>query len=60
VRHCGLATALVHRGVVDCRARGAGAVVIAAEADDTPKAMYAAMGFRPLAVVHKYLLRLDR
>jgi ribosomal protein S18 acetylase RimI-like enzyme len=60
VRHCGLATALIHRGVVDCRARGAGAVVIAAEADDTPKAMYAAMGFRPLAVVHKYLLRLDR
>jgi ribosomal protein S18 acetylase RimI-like enzyme len=59
VRHRGLATALIHRGVADCRARGADGVVIVAEADDTPKAMYAAMGFRPLAVVHKYLLRLD-
>jgi ribosomal protein S18 acetylase RimI-like enzyme len=60
VRHRGLATALIHRGVADCRARGAAAVVIAADATDTPKAMYAAMGFEPIAIVHKYLLRLDR
>jgi GNAT superfamily N-acetyltransferase len=60
VRRRGLATALIHRGVADCRARDAEAVVIAADAGDTPKAMYAAMGFRPVAVVHKYLLRLDR
>ncbi len=60
VRHRGLATALIHRGVADCRARGAGAVIIAADATDTPRAMYAAMGFQPVAVVHKYLLQLDR
>jgi GNAT superfamily N-acetyltransferase len=59
VRHRGLATALIHRGVVDCRRCGAGPVAIVADASDTPKRMYAAMGFRPLAVVHKYLLRLD-
>jgi len=60
MRHRGLATALIHHGVADCRARGAGPVVIAADTNDTPKAMYAAMGFRPVAVVRKYLLRLDR
>jgi predicted GNAT family acetyltransferase len=58
VRHRGLATALIHRAVADCRARGAGPVLIVADASDTPKAMYAAMGFRPLAVERKYLLRL--
>jgi GNAT superfamily N-acetyltransferase len=59
VRHRGLATALLHRGVADCRSRGADPVAIVADATDTPKHMYAAMGFRPAAVVHKYLLRLD-
>ena len=59
VRHRGLATALLHRGVADCRSRGADPVAIVADATDTPKRMYAAMGFRPLAVVHKYLLSLD-
>jgi GNAT superfamily N-acetyltransferase len=59
VRHRGLATALLHRGVADCRTRGADPVAIVADATDTPKRMYAAMGFRPVAVVHKYLLRLD-
>ncbi len=58
VRHRGLATALIHRGVADCRERGAGAVLIVADATDTPKRMYAAMGFEPVAVEHKYLLRL--
>ena len=60
VRHRGLATALIHRAVADCRARGAGPVLIVSDAGDTPKVMYAAMGFRPLLVEHKYLLRLDR
>lgn len=60
VRRRGLATALVAHGVADCRARGAGAVMIAAEATDTPKVMYAAMGFVPAALAHKYLLRLPR
>jgi GNAT superfamily N-acetyltransferase len=59
VRHRGLATALIHRGVADCRARGAGPVLIVADADDTPKHMYDAMGFAPVAVEHKYLLERD-
>ena len=50
----GLATALIHRGVADCRERGAGPVVITAGAWDTPKQMYAALGFRPVAVKRSY------
>jgi GNAT superfamily N-acetyltransferase len=53
-RHRGLATALLHHTVADARRAGAGPVVIIADATDTPKAMYAAMGFRPVAVVTKY------
>lgn len=53
-RHRGLATALVHHAVADARAAGAGPVVIVADATDTPKAMYAAMGFRPTGVLRKY------
>ena len=49
-RHRGLATALIHHSVADCRAHGAGPVVIIADPTDTPKEMYAAMGFRPVAV----------
>ena len=54
-RHRGLATALIHRCVADCREGGAGPVVIGADASDTPKLMYAAMGFRPLAVTWEYI-----
>jgi GNAT superfamily N-acetyltransferase len=57
-RHRGLATALVHHAVADCRRHGARAVVIVADATDTPKRMYAAMGFRPVAVVRKYRRRM--
>ncbi len=53
-RHRGLATALIHHGVADCRAQGAGPVTIAADPTDTPKNMYAAMGFRPVAVKREY------
>ncbi len=53
-RHRGLAAALIHRCVADCRERGAGAVVITADASDTPKQMYAALGFRPVAVKRSY------
>ena len=56
-RHKGLATALIHHCVADARAHGAGPVVIVAGANDTPKHMYAAMGFRPVAVKQQYLLR---
>ncbi len=54
-RHQGFATALIHRCVGDSREQGAGPVVIGADADDTPKNMYAAMGFRPVAVKREYL-----
>jgi GNAT superfamily N-acetyltransferase len=53
-RHRGLATALVHHCVAEARTEGASPVVIVADATDTPKQMYAAMGFRPVAVVSTY------
>jgi GNAT superfamily N-acetyltransferase len=49
-RHRGLATALIAHGVADARQLGAGPVVIIADPSDTPMAMYAAMGFRPLFI----------
>jgi GNAT superfamily N-acetyltransferase len=55
-RHRGIATALIHHCVADCRTRGAGAVVIVADAADTPQTMYAAMGFRPVARKRRYVL----
>ena len=55
-RHRGLATALIHRCVADCRAGGAGPVVIVADAGDTPQAMYAAMGFHTVATKRRYVL----
>jgi GNAT superfamily N-acetyltransferase len=54
-RHRGLATALIAHCVADARARGAGPVIIGADPDDTPKHMYANLGFRPLYVSHNYL-----
>lgn len=54
-RHRGLATALIHQCVAVCRERGAGPVVIVADATDTPKQMYATLGFQPVAVKHGYL-----
>jgi len=54
-RHRGIATALIHHCVADCRGQGAGAVVIVADASDTPKHMYAAMGFRPVATKRRYV-----
>jgi predicted N-acetyltransferase YhbS len=53
-RHRGLATALIHHCVRRCREAGAGPVVIVADPDDTPKHMYAAMGFRPVATKRDY------
>ncbi len=51
----GVATALIAHAVDDARRRGAGPVVIAARPTDTPKQMYAALGFRPLCVRRSYL-----
>ena len=53
-RHRGLATALIHHCVADCRSHGAGPVVIVCDPGDTPKQMYAAMGFRPVAMKRSY------
>ena len=53
-RHRGLATALIHRAVADARDQGAGPVVIVADPTDTPKHMYAAMGFAPVATIRNY------
>ena len=53
----GLATALIHQCVSEARKEGAGPVVIGADPKDTPKQMYAALGFRPVAVKRDYLKR---
>ncbi len=51
----GVGTALIAYAVRDARDRGAGPVLIGALSDDTPKHMYAALGFRPLCVMREYL-----
>lgn len=53
-RHRGLATALIRHCVADCRGYGAGPVAIFADTKDTPKNMYRALGFRPVAVSRAY------
>ena len=53
-RHQGLATTLVHHCVSDCRKRQAGPVILLAAAADTPKQMYARVGFRPIATKREY------
>lgn len=58
-RHRGIATALIAHCVADARARGAGPVIISSAIDDTPKHMYAAMGFRPFYVSKTWIKRLD-
>jgi GNAT superfamily N-acetyltransferase len=50
----GVATALIARAVDDARERGASAVMIGANPDDTPKAIYARLGFRPLCLSRNY------
>ncbi|HTO12714.1 MAG TPA: GNAT family N-acetyltransferase [Candidatus Binatia bacterium] len=56
----GIAAALLHHGIADCRRHGARAVVIVADAGDTPKAAYARMGFAPVAVKREYVRRVTR
>jgi GNAT superfamily N-acetyltransferase len=57
-RHRGLATALMAHCVKDARARGAGPILINSDPKDTPRRMYAAMGFRPFYVSRTYTKRL--
>jgi GNAT superfamily N-acetyltransferase len=51
----GVATALVAHAVEHSRQQGAAFCALAARADDTPKDMYARMGFRPLGVTRSLL-----
>ncbi len=53
-RHRGIATALMVHAVADARRRGAEAVLIGADVNDTPKLMYYRMGFRPLLLYSSY------
>lgn len=57
-RHRGIATALIRRCVDAARAGGASQVMIGAWVNDTPKQMYAALGFRPFCVARSYLKKL--
>lgn len=50
----GVGAALIRRAVADARERGAGPVLVGARPDDTPRLMYAAVGFRPLCVTRAY------
>ena len=54
-RHRGIATALIAHCVADARERGAGPVAISARVDDTPKHMYAALGFHPTGISRAYI-----
>jgi GNAT superfamily N-acetyltransferase len=53
-RHRGLATALLAHCVADARSRGARPISITADPHDSPRQMYAAMGFRPLYLTRDY------
>ena len=54
-RHRGIATALIAHCVTDARERGAGPVAISARLEDTPKHMYAALGFHPTGISRSYV-----
>jgi GNAT superfamily N-acetyltransferase len=53
-RRRGIATALIRRCAAEARTRGAGPLVICADPTDSPKTLYAAMGWRPVAVCRQY------
>jgi GNAT superfamily N-acetyltransferase len=56
-RRRGVATALLHHSIAQARRDGAGPVVIVADPDDTPKEIYARMGFRPVAIKRSWWRR---
>lgn len=53
----GLARALIHHCVAFARAKGAQDILIGAVADDTPRHIYAAMGFTPTCLTLGWLKR---
>lgn len=54
-RRRGVARALIHRAVEDARAGGAREVLIGADPADTPKELYARLGFHPVCVTWSWL-----
>lgn len=59
-RNRGVGRALIHHCVADARKHGAGPVVICSDPADSPKNLYAAMGWRPLALCRQYGVRVER
>jgi GNAT superfamily N-acetyltransferase len=55
----GIATALVQRCAESAWSKGAGLLCLPADAADTPKLMYARMGFEPIYVFRNYFKRLE-
>jgi GNAT superfamily N-acetyltransferase len=55
-RSAGVATALLHNAVRTLREQGARHVTIPAELEDTPRHLYARLGFRPRRLVRSCLL----
>ncbi len=53
----GIAAAMIDHCVRHVRTRGAGPVFIGAHANDWPKALYARLGFEPVLVTRKYILK---
>lgn len=53
-QHRGIATALLNHCVDDARAHGANEVVIVGAPDDTPKQIYAELGWRPIALKRQW------
>jgi GNAT superfamily N-acetyltransferase len=54
-RRRGFATAIIARAVAHARDRGAGEILIGAHATDTPKQLYAALGFAPVCLTREYI-----
>ena len=55
-RHRGIATRIIARAVEHARGSGMGPMLIGPHATEPPKALYAALGFRPHCVTRQYLL----
>ena len=51
----GVARALIQHCVADARARGARDELIGSDPNDTPKQLYAAMGFEPTCLTRGWL-----
>lgn len=56
-RHRGIGTAMLHHCVEAARARGAASIVIVVDVTNTAKNMYAALGWRPMALCRQYSKR---